>query len=117
MEMQDKIKLLMAALIVAAGVTGFYIIPEAQGLLRILAVTGSIVLAAVVVWLSKQGEAFVSYARGALAEGRKVVWPTRKEAMQITALVALFVFVLALFMWLIDTGLSWLFYDVILGRG
>ena len=52
-----------------------------------------------------------------IAEGRKVVWPSRKEAMQATGMVFVFVAVLALFMWMVDSGLTWLFYDVILGRG
>ncbi|WP_312854396.1 preprotein translocase subunit SecE [Paludibacterium denitrificans] len=41
----------------------------------------------------------------------------RKEALQMTGMVFVFVFVLALFMWGVDSSLSWLFYDVILGRG
>jgi len=88
-----------------------------QGLLRILAFVASLAIAAGVVWLSRPGKQFVGYAQDSITESRKVVWPTRKEAMQVTGMVFLFVFVLALFMWLIDSGLSWLFYDVILGRG
>ena len=68
-------------------------------------------------WLSHPGKDFVAYANDSLVEARKVVWPTRKEAMQMTGMVFIFVLVLALFMWMVDSGLSWLFYDVILGRG
>lgn len=117
MEIQDKIKLSVAALLVAAGVVGFYMIPEGQGLLRIGAMLLAVLLAAGVVWLSAPGREFVGYARDSVVEGRKVVWPTRKEAVQMTGVVFLFVAVLALFMWAVDSGLSWLFYDVILGRG
>ena len=69
------------------------------------------------VWLSAPGKSFVTYAQDSVGEAKKVVWPTRKEATQLTGLVFLFVLVLALFMWLVDSGLSWLFYDLILGRG
>lgn len=117
MEMQDKIKLSLAGLLVAAGVVGFYMIPDAQGILRVLVMLVALALAAGVVWLSQPGRDFVAYARDSVAEGRKVVWPSRKEAMQMTGIVFLFVAVLALFMWLVDSGLSWLVYDVILGRG
>ncbi|WP_366814510.1 preprotein translocase subunit SecE [Paludibacterium sp.] len=115
--MQDKIKLSLAGLLIAAGVVGFYMIPEAQSFLRVLAMFVALVLAAGVVWVTEPGRAFVTYAREAVVEGRKVVWPSRKEAMQMTGIVFLFVAVLALFMWLIDSGLTWLVYDVILGRG
>ena len=117
MEMQDKIKMSLAGLLVVAGVVGFYMIPDSQGFLRVLAMFVALVLAAGVVWLSQPGRDFVAYARDSVTEGRKVVWPTRKEAMQMTGIVFLFVAVLALFMWLVDSGLSWLVYDVILGRG
>jgi preprotein translocase subunit SecE len=117
MEMQDKIKTSLAGLLVAAGVAGYYMIPDTQGLLRVLAMVLALVLAAAVLWLSRPGKDFVAYAHDSVAEGRKVVWPGRKEAMQATGLVFVFVAVLALFMWLVDSGLSWLFYDVILGRG
>ncbi|GGY29484.1 preprotein translocase subunit SecE [Paludibacterium paludis] len=117
MEMQDKIKLALAALIVIAGVAGFYMIPEAHGLLRPAAFAASLVAGAGIVWLSRPGKDFVLYAQESVAEVKKVVWPSRKEAQQITLMVALFVFVLALFMWLVDSGLTWLVYDVLLGRG
>jgi preprotein translocase subunit SecE len=107
----------LAGLIVVAGVTGFYLIPESQGFLRILAMVVALLLAGGAVWWSQPGRDFAVYARDSIAEGRKVVWPSRKEAMQVTGMVFLFVTVLALFMWAVDSGLSWLFYDVILGRG
>ncbi len=46
---------------------------------------------------------------------KKVVWPTRKEATQITAIVFAFVLVMAIFLWGTDKLLEFLLYDVILG--
>lgn len=57
------------------------------------------------------------YVKDSWRELGKVVWPTRKEAVQFTWIVFLFVVILALFLWLVDSSLSWLFYGVILGRG
>jgi len=48
------------------------------------------------------------------AKSRKVVWPTRKEAMQMTAYVFGFVLIMALFLWLTDKTLEWFMYDLIL---
>ena len=39
----------------------------------------------------------------------------RKEAIQMTAYVFAFVFVMALFLWLTDKTIEWVFYDLILG--
>ena len=48
-------------------------------------------------------------------EARKVVWPARKEAIQMTAYVFAFVVIMALFLWVTDKTVEWLFYDLILG--
>ncbi|WP_022654471.1 preprotein translocase subunit SecE [Aquaspirillum serpens] len=117
MELQDKLKFFAAAALVVAGISVFYFLPETQGVLRVLSVILGVVLAAGLLLTSQPGKNFVIYGQESLAEAKKVVWPTRKEASQLTGLVFLFVVVLAAFMWLVDSGLSWLFYDVILQRG
>ena len=50
-----------------------------------------------------------------MKELRKVVWPTRKEALQNTGYVFAFVFTMALFLWITDKVLEWALYDLILG--
>jgi preprotein translocase subunit SecE len=71
---------------------------------------------AVVVFLtSESGKQLVAFGRDAVREVKKVVWPERKEAMQITAYVFVFVLAMALFLWLTDKTLEWVFYDLILG--
>jgi len=117
MDSQDKIKLGLAILLVVAGVAGFYLLAADQTVLRVVLFIASLLAAAVVLWQSNMGRSFVVYAQESVVEARKVVWPERKEATQLTLLVFVFVFVLALFMWLVDSSLSWLFYDVLLRRG
>jgi len=65
--------------------------------------------------ISDTGKQFVAFGQEAVREVKKVVWPERKEAMQITAYVFVFVVVMALFLWLTDKTLEWVFYDLILG--
>ncbi|MFN7094054.1 MAG: preprotein translocase subunit SecE [Burkholderiales bacterium] len=67
--------------------------------------------------ISPTGLHLHSYVKDSWRELGKVVWPSRKEAMQFTWIVFLFVLILGLLLWLIDSSLSWLFYGVILGRG
>ena len=49
------------------------------------------------------------------SELKKVVWPTRKETMQMTAYVFGFVAIMSVFLWLTDKTLEWVFFDLILG--
>lgn len=116
MENVDKLKLAVAVLLVAAGVVGFYMVPAEHGALRGLVVVAGVALGAATVWFSQPGRQFVDYARDSIKEAEKVVWPSKKETWQITGFVFLFMFVLALFMWVVDSSLTWLFYDVLLKR-
>ncbi|MNV53067.1 preprotein translocase subunit SecE [compost metagenome] len=74
-----------------------------------------LVAAAGVFLVSEPGKQFVGFAQDAWREVKKVVWPTRKETMQMTAYVFVFVVVMALFLWLTDKTLEWVLYDLILG--
>lgn len=116
MESIDKVKIGLALLLVSVGVAGFYLLPAAPAVLRPLSVVAGLLVAVAVLWFSQPGRDFVDYARDSVKEAQKVVWPNKKETWQITGIVFLFVGVLALFMWVVDSGLAWLFYDVVLGR-
>jgi preprotein translocase subunit SecE len=67
-------------------------------------------------FVSPLGLSLHSYLKESYVELGKVVWPTRKEATQFTWIIFIFVVILGLFLWLMDSGISWLFYNVILGR-
>ena len=64
---------------------------------------------------SESGRQLIGFGRDSVKETKKVVWPTRKEAMQMTGYVFAFVFVMALYMWFTDKTLEWVLYDLILG--
>jgi preprotein translocase subunit SecE len=74
-----------------------------------------IAAAVVVFFMSEHGKQLAAFGRDAWREVKKVVWPARKEAVQITAYVFGFVLIMALFLWMTDKSLEWLFYDLILG--
>ena len=81
-------------------------------MLALLALVGA---AVALFFTSESGKQLIAFGRDAVRETRKVVWPARSEAMQMTGYVFAFVFVMALFMWLTDKTLEWLLYDLILG--
>ncbi|RJG02402.1 preprotein translocase subunit SecE [Noviherbaspirillum sedimenti] len=111
----DKIKVALAVCAVLAGVVGFYVLAGQQTLLRAAALVGGLVVAALVLWTAEPGRNFLAFAREAVRETKKVVWPTRKEAMQITGVVFGFVVVMAIFLWGTDKLLEVVLYDLILG--
>lgn len=111
----DKAKLVAAALFVVLALTAFYLLTKQGALAQWGALLAGLALAVVVFLTSEPGKALVAFGRDTLREVKKVVWPARKEAMQMTAYVFVFVLVMAVFLWLTDKTLEWLFYDLILG--
>jgi len=103
--MADKIKIVLAALLVIAGLAGFYYFAESPAILRVGSVLAGFAAAAVVFWLTAPGKLFYVYAQESVAETKKVVWPTRKETLQTTGIVFVFVLVMSLFLWAVDSSL------------
>jgi preprotein translocase subunit SecE len=111
----DKVKVALAVGAVIAGVAGFYFLVGQPTIVRAGALIAGILVAIVLAWTSLSGRSFLSFTKEAVKETKKVVWPTRKEAIQITGIVFAFVLVMALFLWGTDKLLEVLLYDLILG--
>lgn len=114
--MADNLKLLAAGLLIAAGIAGFYLLADMPTVVRVLSVLGGLGSAAGVAWYTEPGRRFFAFSQESVTEARKVVWPTRKETMQMTGVVILFVIVMALFLWLVDGTLTWL-VQWLMGKG
>jgi preprotein translocase subunit SecE len=111
----DKIKVALAIVVAIAGVIGFYYLSDKPALVRAGALVAGLAFAVLILWTSSTGRDFLNFAKEAVRETKKVVWPTRREATQITGIVFAFVLVMALFLWGTDKTLEFLLYDVILG--
>jgi preprotein translocase subunit SecE len=111
----DKAKLAAASAVVVAALAGFYLLDKQGALVQWAALLVGLAVAAGVFFTSEPGKELIAFGRDAWREVKKVVWPARKEAIQITAYVFGFVLVMAMFLWLTDKTLEWLFYDLILG--
>jgi len=105
--MADKIKIAVAALLVMAGLAGFYYFSESAAIIRVASVLAGLAAGFVVLWTTEPGKQFYVYAQESIVETKKVVWPTRKETLQTTGIVFAFVVVMALFLWLVDASLLW----------
>ena len=111
----DKAKLAAAAVLVVAAVVAFYLLGKQDLWLRVIALVLMLAAGVAVFFTSESGKQLIAYGQDSAREVRKVVWPTRKEAMQMTGYVFAFVFVMALFLWLTDKTLEWVIYELILG--
>ena len=105
----------IAALLVVGGVTVFYLLGKQDLWLRVVALLVLIAAAVGVFFTSAQGKELVAFGQDSIKELRKVVWPSRPEAMQMTAYVFAFVVLMALFLWLTDKTLEWAIYSLVLG--
>jgi len=82
---------------------------------RIGVFLGGVALAGLIAWSSEPGRRTLGFAHESYGEVKRVVWPTRKETTQMTGIVFAFAMVMALFLWLVDSGIEWILYGVLLG--
>jgi len=111
----DRLKLGLAVLVIIAGIVAFSVLDDQPAVVRVAIFIGSVLLAALIAWFSEPGRRSLGYARDSYNEVKRVVWPTRKEAIQMTAIVFVFVAIMGLFLWLVDKTLSWVIYGLLLG--
>jgi preprotein translocase subunit SecE len=111
----EKAKLAASALLVLAGLAGFYYASTQGVWVQWALLIVGLVLGVGVFLISESGKQLIGFGRESWRELAKVVWPARKEAMMMTAYVFGFVVIMALFLWLTDKTLEWVFYDLILG--
>ena len=111
----DKAKLAAAVVFLLAAFVAFYLLSGKGSMAQWGALLAGVAAAVVMFGVSESGRQLMSFGRDSWREAKKVVWPARKETIQMTAYVFAFVFVMALFLWLTDKTLEWLFYDLILG--
>ncbi|MCV2504085.1 MAG: preprotein translocase subunit SecE [Neisseriaceae bacterium] len=120
----DKLKIVLGLIILGLSVWGYYyfkgpniLFPNANSLLSYLCpILGVIAFLLIIIYWCSFGKDIINYIKEATVELRKVVWPDRKTATRMTMLVMFFVFILALFMWISDTFIQWILYDIILRR-
>lgn len=118
----ESLKILIAIILLVAGIAGFYISNDWFGSLpgfvrAMFPVIGVSVALAIVFFWCDSGRRLTAYVRDSINEVKKVVWPSRNDAIKQTLFVVFFVMILAFFIWLADAGIAWLFYNIILGRG
>ncbi len=91
----DAVKWLVVFVLIAIGVVGNQYFNAESLLYRVLALVALALVAAFVALQTERGRRFAILLKEARVEIRKVVWPTRPELIQTTAIVVVFVLVVA----------------------
>ena len=103
----DNLKLGIAVAMLAVGIIAFYRFDDQLLVLRVLGLLAVAGISVFVAAQSSTGKNIIGFFRGAQTEVRKVVWPTRAETVQTTLAVILMVFLVGIFLWLLDMLLLW----------
>lgn len=118
----NNLKIGASLLLVLSAIVGYYQLPQWLGqevsvLIRVAFVLLALAGAAVMMFSSSYGETFVQFAKGSRIELRKMVWPTRPETFQFTAIIIVAAFLVAIFLWLVDQVVFKAIYDWLLSTG
>jgi preprotein translocase subunit SecE len=111
----DKAKLAASVALLVAAFVAYYLLAKQGGFVQWGALLVLMAGATAVFMISDSGRRLLGFGRDSVREVRKVVWPERKEAIQMTMYVFGFVLVMSIFLWATDKTIEWVFYDLILG--
>jgi len=104
----DGLKWLIVVLLLAAAIGGNYYYGQESVLLRAVGVVVAVGIAGLVAMQTLKGRTAIAFAQESRTEVRKVVWPTRQEAMQTTGIVLVMTLVMSVLLWGLDSVLFWL---------
>ena len=98
----ERFKLVIALLAFVGGIVAYYYLGDKPDYIRVLTLLGASAVTVVVAMQTETGRDTWEFAKGARTELRKVVWPTRKETVQVTLLVVVMIILAGLLLWFID---------------
>ncbi|MFN4327339.1 MAG: preprotein translocase subunit SecE [Limnobacter sp.] len=112
---KDKALLALSVVFAIGGAVAYQVLSSQDFFIRLAVVVLGVALALGAFLVSAAGKRFVAFAKDSVNESKRVVWPTRKEGTQMTAVVFGFVVVMAIYLLIVDKTIEWVFYDLLLG--
>ena len=108
MKTLDWVRWALALFIVVGGIVANSLLSGTVALpIRMIAWIGLVAVAGSILAFTAKGAMLLAYAKESRVELRKVVWPTRQEAVQTTLIILVIVFITAIIMWFMDSFLLW----------
>ncbi len=99
----DTLKLALALGMLVVGIVGFYQFQDQPTWVRLLGLLAIVAVAGLVTVQTRVGRGIWRFALDSRTEVRKVVWPSRQETLQTLLIIMIFVLVMALFLWAVDS--------------
>ncbi|GIU02526.1 preprotein translocase subunit SecE [Shewanella algidipiscicola] len=101
----DMVKWGVVVILLAAAIIANQMYSEASVLVRAIGVVVAFAIAGFIALQTEKGKQALAFARESHIEVRKVVWPTRQEALNTTFIVLAATGILALILWGMDAVL------------
>lgn len=101
----DIVKWGVVVILLAAAIIANQMYSEASVLVRAIGVVVTFAIAGFIAFQTEKGKQALTFARESHIEVRKVVWPTRQEALNTTFIVLAATGILALILWGMDAVL------------
>ncbi|MGO2010954.1 preprotein translocase subunit SecE [Pseudoalteromonas nigrifaciens] len=98
----DSVKWLVAIALLAGAVVGNHMYADQSVLLRAIGVVVAVSVGLGIAAITEKGRTFLTFAKEARIEVRKVVWPTRRETTHTTFIVMVATVIMALILWGLD---------------
>jgi len=111
----DKLLLAFSLASALGGAIGYQVLSKQDFFIRLAVVLLGVGLGVVLFLVSQTGKRFSAFAKDSINETKRVVWPTRKEGVQMTAIVFGFVLIMSIYLLIVDKTIEWVLYDLILG--
>ena len=111
----DKAKVALGVVLAIAGIAAYYYFAKQPVAARVAMIVVGFVAAIGVIWASGPGQRLVAFLKDAVAEAKRVTWPSRRETIQMTGIVFAFAIVSAILLWTIDKSLEYIIFEVLLG--
>ncbi len=111
----DVGKVVLAIGLVIAGIVAYYWFSKQPIYARVGMILAGLVAGTALAWTSGPGQRLVAFLKDSVAEAKRVTWPTTRETMQMTLIVFGFSVFAAIVLWIIDKGLEYVIYTLLLG--
>ena len=99
----DIVKWIISFSLLGGAVFGNSYFSNESVLIRAIAVVAAVVIAGLIAAQTEKGRNALVFAKESRTEVRKVVWPTRQEAIQTTAIVLVATLFMSLVLWGLDS--------------
>ena len=113
--LSDRIKWAVVSTLFIAGVAANYYFSAIATPLRLIGWLLMVCVLGLIAVQTIKGKQVWDFGKQAQVELRKVNWPTRQETVKVTMVVVLMVFIVALFVWMMDSCLLWVM-ELLTGR-